>query len=122
MSQFLDAQLNTINGAGDFNPGIHQGFATFIGNLMGQFIKTALHQLRGFFQNGDSFVRWQPACAVTVKTVGRGQPAVNGRPTHCGHFADCFQGKGVDDLQNVFAHIKHTFAASSSISTFLFSE
>ena len=88
MAQFFDAQFNPVDCACYLNLGVHQGLAALVGNLKGEFIKPALHQLCRFFENGDSLVHWQPVGAGFVQLAGGVQPGIDGGPIDQLHFAN----------------------------------
>jgi hypothetical protein len=65
----LDAQMDAVDRAGHFDPGVHQGLASFARRLQGQCLAVLLHDLCGPLQDGDAIMQGQPAITVAERSV-----------------------------------------------------
>ena len=77
------------------------------------------HDIRRPPEDGDTLVHGKPAIAVAVEQLRFIQPFIDLGPVDKRHFCNL---RAVEGIANDRFHSSHTFAPSSSISTFLFSE
>ena len=119
IAQRLNAQVDAIDRATGFHPRIDQGLPALPDDLESQFFGSFAHDIRRSPEDGDTLMHSKPATAFAVEQLRFIQPFIDLSPVDKRHFCN---RRAVEGIVNDRFHSSHTFAPSSSISTFLFSE
>ena len=119
IAERLNAQVDAVDRATGFHARIDQRFAALPDDLESQILGSFAHDIRSPPEDGDTLVHGKPAMAVAVEQLRFIQPFIDLSPVDKRYFCN---RRAVEGIVNDRFHSSHTFAPSSSISTFLFSE
>ena len=119
IAERLNAQVDAVDRATGFHARIDQGFAALPDDLESQILGSFAHDIRCPPEDSNTLVHGKPATAVAVEQLRFTQPFIDLSPVDKRHFCNRL---AVERIVNDRLHSSHTFAPSSSISTFLFSE